>query len=88
MDAAGQILGHLAIINSLDAGLLEILAELGEIGVSVQVGAVFETPGPGKDGGHGVGGGGVALLVLAVVPGDGTVGGLGLDGLTVRAHQY
>ena len=48
---------------------------------------MLETARPREDGGDGVGGGGVALLVFAVVPGDRAVCRLRLDSLTVRAHK-
>ena len=46
-----------------------------------------ETARPGEDGGDRVGGGGVALLVLAVMTSDGAVGGLRLDGLAIGSHE-
>ena len=45
-------------------------------------------PGPGEDRRDRVGRGLLAPLVLAVVAGDGAVGGLGLDGLAVGRHQH
>ena len=46
-----------------------------------------ETTGPGEDRGNGVGGGLIALLVFTVVTSDGSVGGLGLEGLAVRGGE-
>ena len=60
----------------------------GEFRRPVELGAVLQASRPREDGGDGVGGGGVALLVLPVVPGDGAVRSLGLDGLAVGAHQH
>ena len=42
---------------------------------------------PGKDGGNGVGGGLVALLVFAEVAGDGAVRGFGFECLAVRGDE-
>merc|ERR1719420_613928 len=83
VDAQGQVLGHGAALDGLNAGVLEVLAEVGQGGVVVEVGAVLEAGGPGEDGGDRVGGGLLALLPEAPVAGHGAVGGLGLDGLAV-----
>ena len=45
-----------------------------------------QTPGPGVDGGDGVGGGLLSALVLPVVSGHGAVGSLGFDSLAVGAN--
>ena len=45
-----------------------------------------ETSGPGENTGDGVGGGFFAFLVLAVVAGDGAVGGFGFDCFAVGAE--
>lgn len=88
VDAESEILGHLARFDSGDASGLEGISELAEASVAIELGAVGEATRPGKDGGDGVGGGLLALLVHAVVARDGAVGGLGLDGLAVRRDQH
>jgi len=85
--AEGQILSHATGLDGVNATCLQNLTELGELVVVVQLGAVSEATGPGKDGGDGVGGGGLALLVLAVVTSDRSVCGLGFNGLAIRAHE-
>jgi hypothetical protein len=64
------------------------LGEIGELGIVVELGAVGEAAGPGEDRGDRVGRGFLALLVLAVVAGDGAVGGFGFHRLAVRRHQH
>ena len=54
----------------------------------VQPAPVLQSAGPGEDGGDGVGGGGVALLVLAEVPRHCAVRRLALQGLAVGRHQH
>ena len=49
---------------------------------------MLDAPGPGEDGSYGVGGGGVALLVLAVMASHRAMCSLCLDRLTVRAHEH
>lgn len=84
----GQVLGHDAVdVNSVDAGLLEALGKGHQLGGVVELAALDEAAGPGEDGGNGVGRGLAALLVLAVVAGDGAVGGLGLKGLAVGGDE-
>jgi hypothetical protein len=83
-----KVRGHDAIdVDSVDAGLLELLGEDNELGSAVELAALGETLCPGVDGGDGVGRCLVALLVLAVVARDGTVGGLGLEGLAVGGDE-
>jgi hypothetical protein len=83
-----KILGHDAIdVDSVDAGLLELLGEDNELGSAVELAALGEALCPGVDGGNGVGRRLVALLVLAVVARDGAVGGLGLEGLAVGGDE-
>ena len=64
------------------------LGERGHLGRVVQLAAVRQAAGPGEDRGDRVGRGGLALLVLAVVPGHRAVRGLGLDDRAVRGHQH
>lgn len=83
-----QILGHDAIdIDGVDAGLFEALGKGHQLGGVVELAALDEAAGPGEDGGDGVGGRLAALLVLAVVAGDGAVGGLGLESLAVGGDE-
>lgn len=84
----GKILGHDAInIDGVNAGLLEALGEGDNLGLVVELATLDETTGPGEDGGNGVGGGLVALLVLTVVASDGAVGSLGLEGLAIGGDE-
>lgn len=59
-----------------------------KLGRVVQLGAVQEPPCPGVDGRHGVGGGGLALLVHAVVARHSAVRRLRLHRAPVGAHQH
>src|SRR5690606_40354651 len=74
--------------DGLDDDVLEGLREADDLGGVVQLAAVLEAAGPGEDRRDRVGRGRLALLVLAVVPGDGAVRGLGLTGLAVRGQQH
>lgn len=88
-----EILGHDALlVDDVHASLLQTLGELDNLGGTVELATLGQTTGPGKDGSDGVGRGRVALLVLAVMAGNSTVSGLGLEGLSVggdedRSHQ-
>ncbi len=67
-----KILSHHPVhVDNLHTRRLEVLAELAERVVPVELGAEEQTARPGEDGGDGVGRGFVALLVFAVVSGDG-----------------
>jgi len=88
--AAGksQILGHDTInIDSVDASLFKGLSEGHDLGGVVELAALGQTTGPGKNGGNGVGAGLAALLVLAIVASDGAVGSLGLEGLAIGSNE-
>ena len=63
--------------------VLQRVCELDHVGGVVQLAAMLQAARPREDRGDRVGGGGLALLVLPVVAGDGAVRGLGLDGLAV-----
>ncbi len=79
VDANGEILGHVALLNGVNDCLFEGVGELGEELVVVKLGSVVETAGPGEDRGNGVGGSGLTLLPLSVVAGDGAVSSLSLN---------
>jgi hypothetical protein len=84
----GKILGHdTLLVDNIDTGALELLGESNNIGGVIELSTLDQTTGPGKDGSDGVGGGLAALLVLAVVAGNGTVSGLGLERLAVRGDK-
>ena len=88
--AAGksQILGHDTInIDSVDASLFKGFSKGHNLGGVVELAALGQTTGPGEDRGDGVGAGLAALLVLAVVAGDGAVGSLGLERLAVGGNE-
>ena len=87
-DQQGQVLGHVAGLDGVDAHLLQRGRELGERGVVVELGAMGEPARPGEDRGDRVGRGLLALLVLAVVARDRAVRGLRLDRLAVGRHQH
>lgn len=87
VDDQCQVLGHIASLDGLDADSLQLLGKLLQCNVVIDLGTELETAGPGKDGGDGVGGGLAALLVLAVVAGDGAVGSLGLAALAVGGEE-
>ena len=57
LDEDGEILGHEALLNSVDDGLLKRLREQSQLLVAIKLGTMAETTGPGEDGGNGVGGG-------------------------------
>lgn len=84
----GKILGHDTVnIDSVNASLLKALSKGDNLGGVVELATLDETTGPGEDGGNGVGGGLVTLLVLTVVASDSTVGSLRLEGLAIRGNE-
>ena len=88
--AAGksQILGHNAInIDGIKGGLLQSIGKGNDLGGLVKLTSLGNTTGPGKDRSNGVGRGLLTLLVLSVMTGDGSVGSLGLKGLSIRGDQ-
>ena len=87
VDAEGEVLGELVVVNAVNAGLLELLGESDELLVAVELAPVSETTSPCVDGGDRVGRRLLALLVLSVVPGDGTVSSLRLADLTVGGEE-
>lgn len=79
-----QILGHDAVdVDGVDARLLEAFSKGYDFRSLVENSTLDETAGPGEDRGDGVGGGLIALLVLTIMASHGTVGGFGLEGLSV-----
>lgn len=83
-----QILRHDTIdINGIDTRLLEALRKRHDLRRLIQSSTLYETTRPGEDGGDRVGGCLVALLVLAVMAGDGSVGGFGLESLAVGGDE-
>ena len=84
VDAEREVLGHGSGLDGVDDRGLQVLCKLVQVVVAVKLGPVEQAAGPGKDRGHGVGRGLLALLVEAPVPGNSAVGGLGLDGTVGR----
>ena len=83
-----EILGHDTVnIDSVNAGLLELLGENDELRGVVKLTTLGETLCPGIDRGDGVGRGLATLLVLAVVARHCAVGGLSLEGLTIGSDK-
>lgn len=83
-----EVLGHDAVrVHRVDARLLQRLGKLDQLGRAVELAALDQAARPGKDGGDRVGARLAALLVLAVVPRDGAVGGLGLERLAVGGDE-
>lgn len=84
----GEILGHDPVdVDGLGTTLLELGSKLGQLGGVVELGSEGETPGPGEYRGDRVGRRLVTLLELSVVPGDGTVSGLGLHGRAIGSDE-
>lgn len=63
-------------------------SELCKVGRVIQLGTVQQTPGPRVDGGHGVGGGWLALLVHAVVTCHRAMGCFRLHRAPIGAHKH
>lgn len=57
----GQALGHLAVLDGLDAGLFQLVCEVTQLGDLIQLAALSESSGPCVDSSDGVGGGLFAL---------------------------
>eukprot|EP00128_Syssomonas_multiformis_P014375 Colp12_sorted_trinity150504_noHs@5349 len=87
IDAPGKILGHSALGNSVNANILKGLRPVNKALVAIELATVSKTTGPCEDGSNGVGAGLLALLVLAEVTGNGAVGSLSLNSLTVGADK-
>ena len=83
-----QVLGHdTLLVDNVNTGTLQLFSKGNQLGGVVELATLHQTPGPGEDGGNGVGRGLAALLVLTVVTSHGTVGSLGLEGLAGRGSQ-
>jgi hypothetical protein len=83
-----KILSHDAVlVDGVNTRLLELLGKHDELGGVVELAALDKALCPGVDGGDGVGGRFAALLVLAVVAGDGAVGGFSFEGLAVGGNE-
>jgi len=80
VDQDGKILSHSATFDSFDDDSFQGVTEVFEFSIAVQLGSVEETSSPGEDGGNGVGGGFLSLLVSSVVTSDGTVGSFSFHG--------
>jgi short-subunit dehydrogenase len=83
-----QILGHVTGFHRVDADLLQRVGELGQFVVAVELGAVGKARVQAKIEAIELVEVSFALLVLAVVAGDGAVGGFGFHRLAVRGHQH
>ena len=56
-----QVFCHLAVLNGVNGGLFQPISKFHQLVVAVQLAALAQCAGPGKDGCHGVGGGLLAL---------------------------
>jgi len=80
VDQDGKILSHGATFDSFDDDSFQGVTEVFEFSIAVQLGSVEETSSPGEDGGNGVGGGFLSLLVSSVMTSDGTMGSFSFHG--------
>jgi len=64
IDAASQVLGHLATVHGGHTGLLQRIGPALELRVVVQLATVLQTTGPRKDACHGVRASWVALVTV------------------------
>ena len=53
-DQQGEVFCHLAGFDSPDTDILKRLGEIGQIGIIIELGAITQALGPGKDRGNGV----------------------------------
>jgi hypothetical protein len=79
VNAPGQILGHNARFDRVNAGPFNSLCKTTQIVIAIQFSAMVQAPSPRKDGRNRVGRGFVAFLMLAIVTRDGAMGCLCLD---------
>src|SRR4029453_10548945 len=82
-DEDREILGHLPTFDRLDANALERVGEPRDPGRLVELAAIFKSAGPGEDRRYWIGRGRLALLVHAIVAGDGAVSCLRFHGFAV-----
>ena len=87
VDAAGEVLRHLAAVDRVDARLLEGAAVAAEVGVAVELRAMLQSSRPREDACDRVRARRVALLVLAVVTRHRAVRRLRLDRPAVGTHE-
>mmetsp|Transcript_3147 Transcript_3147/g.5384 ORF Transcript_3147/g.5384 Transcript_3147/m.5384 type:complete len:396 (+) Transcript_3147:1475-2662(+) len=87
-DEQSQILGHVSCLDCLHHGCLEIQCPLDECFIAIELSAVRQSACPCKDGCHGVGAGGIALLVLPPVAGHSAVRSFCLHDLAIRSDEH
>ena len=87
-DQNREILCHVAIFNGLDADPFQRFGKTRHIGRIIELAAIDQAAGPGEDRGDRVGRGRLALLMLAIMTGDGAVRGFRLDAIAGRRHQH
>jgi hypothetical protein len=88
VDSESKILRHNAVlVNQLNTRLLKALAELAQLGVVIELGAVKQTTRPREYGRNRVGGRLTTLLPLAVVARNRAMCSLGFHNLTVRRDE-
>merc|ERR550539_546232 len=91
MDTNSEILGHVTGGDGLDNHALHSLAEVFKLCMFVKLCTMEKSTGPGEHGGNRVSGGLATLLVDAIMSGDCSVSGLGLNraigSLEHRGHE-
>jgi len=73
---AGQLLGHNPSLHRLDSRLLQLMSKISEGLIAVQLAPFGQRACPGKEGGHGIGGGALALQIFIVMTGNSAMGRL------------
>ena len=86
-DQDRKVLGHVAGLDGPDRDFLERIREFRQLRIVVELGAMREPAAPGVDRGHRIGRGLLALLVLAVMAGDGAVRGFYVMGYDVTERR-
>src|SRR3984893_2516052 len=82
-DQERKVLGHVAGLDGVDANPLQRGGKLRQSLVVVELGAMRQAAGPGKDRGDRIGRGFLALLMLSVVPRHRAVRGLAFPRVAV-----
>ena len=82
-----EVLGNDTGVEGVEASALELVTKVHELLDTVLLTALAQGAAPCKDGSHGVGGSLLALEILVVVAGYGTVGSLILV-VAVGANEY